>query len=71
MVRVVAETREEAEAVGFYGESDLPHAKAYKGTLRGVSVNTNDAPTPDSISGPGANVDVRSDDKQTGVRSNG
>jgi hypothetical protein len=55
---------EEAEIVGFLGTARHPDRRAYRGILKGVSVNTNDAPTPYLVTGPGAVTDVSEDDKK-------
>lgn len=61
-----AETFEEAMELGFAGEAIYPSPYANRGTLRGVTVNSNDSPTPFQITGPGADVEI-SDEELRGT----
>jgi hypothetical protein len=68
MAEVTAVTNEEQQQYGFAGTAVYPHSQAGRGTLRGVSINTNDpeilgSPKPFQVDGPGAGVDVSEDFK--------
>lgn len=62
--KATATTYEQALALGFAGEAIYPSPKAGRGTIKGVTVNSNDNPTPYQVSGPGADTDVSEDDKK-------
>lgn len=65
MAEVSAVTREQQEQYGFAGTAEYPHPQAYRATLKGAVVNSNDAPVPTGgVSGPGASTDVSADDKK-------
>lgn len=65
MATETAESREEAETLGFYGIATYPSPLAGKGTLKGVVVNSDDAPDEPTggVSGAGRDTELEDSEK--------
>lgn len=65
MATKTVDNREDAETFGFYGTAVYPSPLAGRGTLKGVVVNSDDAPDEPTggVSGAGKDVELEDSEK--------